>query len=113
MADFISDLVVFFGILASAGLPIFIGILILGSDSVNATNNERAFAAAVILFLCLVVGVLIISMIGEALSCVFIFYCFDKKFRSLGIYVPNTPETLQHLNEYESGVVTGSEEKMK
>ena len=109
VADFISDLVVFFGILASTGIPIFIGILILSSEGVNSTEEELAFSAASILFLCLITGVLIISMIGEVLSCVFIFYCFDKKFRSLGIYIENTPAALQNLNSYESGIHSGSE----
>lgn len=112
VADFISDLIVFFGVLASTGIPVFIGILILGSDNVDASDNEKAIAAASILFLCLIIGVLIISMVGEALSCVFIFYCFDKKFRSLGIYIPNTPAPLQHLNEYQSSGF-GSEEKFR
>lgn len=43
---------------------------------------------------------LIISMIGEALSCVFIFYCFDKKFRDMGIIVPNCPPAVRSFLQY-------------
>ena len=44
---------------------------------------------------------LIISMVGEALSCVFIFYCFDNKFRSMGIEIVNTPAAIRQFNMQE------------
>jgi hypothetical protein len=41
-------------------------------------------------------------MITEALSCVFIFYCFDKKFRSMGITVSNSPDAIREFDGYSS-----------
>ena len=107
IVDFISDLVVFFGILASVGIPTIVGILILTSQTEN--GGHIAYSAVAIFFLSLMIASMIISMVGEALSCVFIFYCFDKKFKSMGIYVPNTPSTIQEFHEHESGLPSSAQ----
>ena len=36
-------------------------------------------------------------MLDEALSSIFIFYCFDKKFNEMGMKVNNVPEEIKTL----------------
>ena len=96
IVDFIGDLVVFFGILLCTGLPTLIGFLIVryGQDS---SVQEASYVAIVVFFLSILLSSAIIGMIGEALSCVFIFYCFDRKFTKMGISIPNSPATIRNF----------------
>ena len=114
VVDFISDLVTFFGILVTVGIPTLISVLILSYSDIAATGDQRveeiAFTAVAVFFLSVLIASLIISLIGEALSCVFIFYCFDKKFRSIGIHVSNTPEAIQQFHQQESNMPYSAEE---
>lgn len=36
-------------------------------------------------------------MLNQALSCIYIFYCFDKKFMEMGIQVKNIPEEIKNI----------------
>lgn len=36
-------------------------------------------------------------MLNQALSCIFIFYCFDKKFRSMGMKANNIPQEIHDI----------------
>lgn len=94
IVDFFSDLINFFGILVSVGIPTLVGFLIIRYGR-EASTYQASYAAVAIFFMSILIAGLIITMIGEAMSCVFIFYCFDKKFRSMGIVVPNSPPAIQ------------------
>ena len=97
IADFFADLVVFFGILFCVGIPSVVGFLIIryGQDS---RDIEASYAVILIFFLSLLIVTVIIGMIGEALSCVFIFFCFDRKFTAMGINVGNCPPTIRNFD---------------
>ena len=89
----------FFGILLCVGLPTILGISLVRYTADDKNVNEAGYAAVIIFFLSLIIAVVIISMIGEAMSCVFIFYCFDRKFISSGIYVSNSPAAIRDFGK--------------
>ena len=114
IVDFIGDLVTFFGVLATVGIPTFLAVIILGyadlGQSPTNKTEEVAYTAIAVFFLSVLIASLIISLIGEALSCVFIFYCFDKKFRGMGIHIPNTPAAIQEFHRQEASNPYSAEE---
>ena len=55
------------------------------------------WAGVIILLLASIISSVIIGMLDEALSAIFIFYCFDKKFREMGMQVNNVPEEIIEL----------------
>ena len=99
IVDFISSLVTFFGVLITVGVPTLVGFLIIRYAR-NADTYISSYGAVAIFFLSIMVSGLIISIIDSALNCVFIFYCFDKKFRSMGISVPNSPPAIRNFLGY-------------
>lgn len=48
----------------------------------------------------LLIGGLVLGMIGEAINCIYIFYCLDIKFQAMGFDVVNSvpPEMRKMLN---------------
>ena len=55
-------------------------------------------AIVVIVLVALVIGSLFLSVLSEALSCIYIFYCFDKKFHQMGFpIVNNVPQSMRKL----------------
>lgn len=55
------------------------------------------WTGVIILLLASIVSSVIIGMLDEALSSIFIFYCFDKKFNEMGMKVNNVPEEIKTL----------------
>lgn len=96
----------FFGVLVCVGIPTLVGFLIIkyGRD---ASEYEASYATVSIFFLSILMSGIIISMVPEVLSCVFIFYCFDKKFKSMGIFVPNSPPAIQEFLHYGDNNIRG------
>lgn len=46
----------------------------------------------------MLIGVIFMSLLGQALSCVFIFYCLDRKFIDMGYPAPNNvPHQMKKL----------------
>lgn len=44
------------------------------------------------------VAILFLSVLSEALSCVYIFYCFDRKFDQMGFPIANqVPDSVKKL----------------
>lgn len=73
--------------------PSFIGGIIIYYVESNMT--AAIWGAVIILLLASIISSVIIGMLDEALSCIFIFYCFDKKFHEMGIQVNNVPEEIK------------------
>lgn len=80
IVDFIGDMVVFFGILSAVGIPTVIGFLIVRYGHKQTDTADITFTCVSIFFMSLMLSSIIIPMISEALSCIFIFFCFDRKF---------------------------------
>lgn len=53
------------------------------------------WGAVIILLLGTLISSVILGMLSEVLSSVFIFYCFDCKFRALGLLVHNIPPEMR------------------
>lgn len=73
--------------------PSFIGGIIIYNVESNMT--AAIWGGVIILLLASIISSVIIGMLDEALSCIFIFYCFDKKFHEMGIQVNNVPEEIK------------------
>lgn len=52
------------------------------------------WGAIIIALLAMLVSSVIVGMINQSLSCIYIFYCFDNKFKSLGIVANNIPKEI-------------------
>ena len=74
---------------------------LLGGGLVYQFQGEDVSAAiwtgVIILLLASIISSVIIGMLDEALSSIFIFYCFDKKFHEMGMQVNNVPEEIKQL----------------
>jgi hypothetical protein len=99
IVELITDLVSFFGVLITVGVPTLVGFLLVRYQN-NATVDISSYAAVAIFFLSILVSGGIVTLIGEALSCVFIFFCFDRKFKNLGIIIPNSPPAVHDFLKY-------------
>ena len=113
IVDFIADMITFFGILLAAGIPTLIAFLITRYGQGDSFDTNEVIGTTIVVFiLSLVLSSFIISMIGQALQCIFIFYCFDKKFLSMGINVTNVPSTIRNLQGY-SDYAPGSGQELQ
>lgn len=59
--------------------------------------TDMIWAFILILLLGTLISSVILGMLSEVLSCVFIFYCFDCKFRALGMEVNNIPPQMKEI----------------
>ena len=90
------------GVLLCAGLPaVGIALIIQYSTTIpntdaarNLLNYETAVAAIAVFFITMVLTLYIVGMLGLALNCVFIYYCFDKRLKTFGIYLPHAPSQI-------------------
>lgn len=73
------------GSLLICGIPALIGFFLLRSTNENPDDIFIiSMAVIIIIFASLLIGGLMLGLLGEALSCVFIFYCLDQKFQAMG-----------------------------
>lgn len=102
MVDIISGLVRFTGSVLICGIPTLIGFFLLTSTMENPDDYFTITVSVVaILFASLLIGGLVLGLLSEALNCVFIFYCFDLKFQSMGFNIANQvqPEMRKLFND--------------
>ncbi len=97
VSDFITGLIVFWGVIIISVISGLISYLWL--------NNERDEEKVITIIVCVIGSALISSMVfsvlTEAVSSVFIFYCFDTKFKEMGSSNNNMPaEISQALGNY-------------
>lgn len=94
-------------------MPAIIGGIIIyiresADNQAKALDNSSAmtyaiWGAIIIALLAMVISSVIVGMINQALSCIFIFYCFDAKFRAMGIVAENIPVEIKEIFDRASG----------
>jgi hypothetical protein len=85
----ISNLLVFWGIIISVGIPCVIAYLWVGLK--ESTKNDAGWVIALVAFGSIMISGMIYSILVESVSSVFIFYCFDRRFKELGYPCHNMP----------------------
>lgn len=81
-----------------AGISGFIGWLMMQAST---SSSDILNVILLIVVGSIVVSSLVLSVLVEAMSSVFIFYCFDVRFRELGYGSHNMPpEIIDALNGY-------------
>ena len=91
------------GVLICAGIPSLGMFCILQFGTTPLPQPyEIAIACLVVFFISAIFVGFIVTLLGIALNCVFIYYCFDKRFRAFGIHVPNVPHQINDLFEQNS-----------
>jgi hypothetical protein len=73
-------------------LPTGLGLILLKLTYSQAPNDEVIYmmlSAIAIMVICLLISMLTITLLSEALSCVFIFYCLDEIFRRYNFGIVN------------------------
>ncbi len=99
MADLISSFLLFWGIILIAGLIGLISYLWLSAQGVQ--GGELIVLIIIAVIASLLVASLVFSVLTEGVSSVFIFYCFDVKFREMGYTANNMPlEINRALDNY-------------
>jgi hypothetical protein len=68
-------------------VPSIFGYFLLKANNEDPATSTSyiGLGVTIIAFICLMIGILFMSVLTESLSAVFIFFCFDKKFTSLGV----------------------------
>lgn len=98
MVGFLLNLCVFF---LTIILPTGLGLLFLKLTYNQSEADEEVYlwiSTSVIFIVCMLISLLTITILSEALSCVFIFYCLNQQFRRLSYGAVNrVPEQLQNL----------------
>lgn len=89
MTRLISNLLVFWGIIISVGIPCVIAYLWVGLK--ESTKNDAGWVIALVAFGSIMISGMIYSILVESVSSVFIFYCFDRRFKELGYPCHNMP----------------------
>lgn len=93
------------GIIFISAIPGIVGFLLLRSTAEDPDDvTFLTVGTMIIVLVSMLVGALFLSVFCEALSCVFIFYCLDRKFIGLNYPAPkNTPSTMRKLFDDMSG----------
>lgn len=77
-------------------VPAFIGAGIIYKTYDPQTDPQiltyAIWGGIIIFLLSIVISSIVIGMMIQALSCIYVFYCFDQKFRGMGIQVNNVPK---------------------
>jgi hypothetical protein len=89
----ISNLLVFWGVILSVGIPSVIGYVWV--DSYPEGADSVGTALLIIIFASIMLSGMIYSILVESVSSVFIFYCFDRRFKELGYESHNMPNEIQ------------------
>lgn len=94
-----SGLVEFAGLIFISAVPGIIGFFLLQATAENSDDkNFLTIGTIIIVLFGMLIGVIFMTVLGQALSCVFIFYCLDKKFVEMGYPAPqNVPEPMKKL----------------
>lgn len=93
VSDIISGLLIFWGVVIIAGVSGIISYFWLASKT-DLTGGDMAMLMIVIVLGSIMVSSLIFSVLIESISSVFIFYCFDVRFRELGYASNNMPNEI-------------------
>jgi hypothetical protein len=98
VVDLIGSLVSFCIGLAIIFIPVIAGYFLIVATQETFVVEEVLIGVAAILLLSVISANIFLSVLTEALSCIFIFYCFDKKFNALGYSVAqNVPTEMKTL----------------
>jgi hypothetical protein len=101
IVDFFTEFMEIYEIIICVLVPAVLGGGLI--YMIEANLIAAIWGGVAILLLASIVSSVIIGMLDEALSCIFIFYCFDKKFHEMGLTVNNIPEEIKTLFNQESG----------
>lgn len=85
----ISNLLVFWGVIISVGIPCVVAYLWVGLS--DKTKDDAGWVIALVAFGSIMISGMVYSVLVESVSSVFIFYCFDRRFRELGYPCHNMP----------------------
>ena len=102
--DFFVDFMEVYSVIFAVLIPALIGGgIIYASDGTDFASTYAIWGAIIIFFLALLLSEVILGMLEEVLSSIFIFYCFDQKFRKMGIPVHNIPREIKQIMDEASG----------
>jgi len=83
IVDWINDFVEFYGIIICVLIPAVLGGVISYYNSpASVATTVAVFVGIAILLLAIIVSDVILGVLTETLSSIFIFYSFDRKFRA-------------------------------
>ena len=88
----ITNLLVFWGIIISVGIPCVISYLWVGLN--EKTKDDVGWVIILVAFGSIMISGMIFSILVESVSSVFIFYCFDRRFKELGYPCHNMPNEI-------------------
>ncbi len=110
IVNFFSNFVNFYGTVMCVVGPSLLGAYLTWRAEDKLDNNDRERSAIIIgvfiFILALIFSQIIIGVLTEALSCMFIFYSFDSRFRKEGIPVNNMPPKIRALFDGHDGSET-------
>ena len=89
ISRFITSLLVFWGVIISVGIPTVLGIVWM--NNVEFGPEYMGSVVLMIILSSILLSGMIFSILVESVSSVFVFYCFDKRFRELGFESHNMP----------------------
>lgn len=93
IANTITNLLVFWGVIITTCSSALIGYFLLKTDD-GITNDDISSSMLLIVFGSLMISIIILAVLVESVSAVYIFYCFDYKFKELGYGGHNMPEDI-------------------
>lgn len=63
-------------------------------DSIDGATGDVIWVLFIIIFASIMISGMVLSILAESVSCVFVFYLFDRKFRDLGFQAHNMPDDI-------------------
>lgn len=95
--DYFVNAIELFSLVFICLVPSIIGTVIVyqSEESTNSLAiNHAVWVGIIILLISIFISSVIVGIIKQILSSIFIFYAFDKKFKSLGFQVDNLPQEI-------------------
>ena len=89
IVDFIADFIQFYSLILCILAPSIIGGVIIWKD--QKVEDTAVIGGVIIFLLSWIVTSVILGLLYEALSAVFIIFCLDKKLRERGFINGNVP----------------------
>lgn len=88
----ITNLLVFWGVIISVGIPCVLAYLWVGLN--KQTEDDVGLVIIIVALASIMISGMIYSILVESVSSVFIFYCFDRRFKELGYASHNMPNEI-------------------
>lgn len=99
----------FGGLILAVGIPTFAAVIYSRNHYEGISNDQQDTIGLIVFFGSIIIVLFLISTLSEALNCVFVFFCLDKKLNECGCVI-GAPPVIRDFQGYQEGQIQSAQE---